>query len=70
MKGALVIQMANKDLDESGVTKEELMVLAANILARSLSTHVKGILNVGFDPDMILDEDPPPMKARTPREWN
>lgn len=70
MKGALVIQIANKDLEKSGKTKEELMVLAANILARMLSTQVTGLLNVGFDPDMISDEDPPVMKVRTPKRWN
>ena len=70
MKGLLEISVYNKDLEEAGVSSEEFMKFVTKVVVTHVSSSFKGVVSAGFDPDIISNDDPPPMKVKTPKEWN
>lgn len=70
MKGLLEISVYNKDLENAGLSPEDFMKFVTKVVATQVSSAVNGIISAGFDPNIISDEDPPPLRVKTPKEWN
>lgn len=70
MKGFLEISVYNKDLEKAGITAEDLMKFVTKIVVTQVSESIKGIISAGFDPNILSDDDPPPLRVKTPKEWN
>jgi len=70
MKALLEIAVYNKDLENEGITGEDFMKFVTKVVATQVSSSFNGVVSAGFDPNIISDEDPPPMKVHTPKDWN
>ena len=70
MKGILEIAAYNKDLEKAGMTPDELMKFITKVVVTSVSEAIRGTVSAGFNPDDVSNTDPPPLKVRTPKEWN
>ena len=70
MKAKLDIEIPNSELRRAGISAEEIMKYIATVVGKSASERIAGIMRVGFNPSEISEDDPPPLKAQTPRTWN
>lgn len=70
MTGKIDLRLMNSDLRRAGITPDELMKLACTVVAKAVSTRLSGIVQVGFNPEDISEEDPKGLRAHTPKEWN